>query len=423
MPEVGISVLPKKITAFTNAFVIASDTLWMHKLRSILTVFGIVIGIGAVVLVGATLASVRDAAVKTTAQSFGVNTFILSQVASIGNLSRKQLSDKLRRNPEIYRREAEELSLRISSKAVLAPTLQSVADVQRGNRKFLAATVVGSTSQIQTIRDVKLAGGRFYTEEENRRSQKVAVIGQDLASELFPSLDPLGKKIRIKGQPFVVVGIQEKQGSSFAASLDRSVWIPLLAYEKIWGSRLSVTIYCKPGDAELFDEVQEETRLALRTMRRLKPNAADNFDVLMPEAGRSFLERLTEAVAIAIVPISSIALIVAGIVVMNMMLVSVTERTYEIGIRKALGARNSDVLTQILLESTLLTLAGGGTGLLISYLGTFVLSGALDSDVRLSAAYVFMALVSALFIGIGAGLYPAYLASHMTPVEAMRSET
>ena len=311
----------------------------------------------------------------------------------------------------------------MSHAALLAPALQSVVDIKAGNRTFLAATVVGSTADIQIIRDIRLDGGRFFTEEENRRSRSVAIIGHDLVKELFPSLDPLGKQIRIKGHPFMVIGTEEKQGSSFASSLDRNVWIPLLAYEKIWGSRLSVTIYEKPKESELSAETQDETRVAMRSLRRLKPKAEDNFDILVPEAGRSFLDRLTNAIAIAIVPISSIALVVAGIVVMNMMLVSVTERTREIGIRKSLGARNSDVLVQILFESTLLTIIGGGMGLVFSYLGTFGLSKALDTNVHIPIVYAAIALGTAAVIGIGAGFYPAYLAARMSPVEAMRSET
>ena len=412
----------KKRVALGNAFVIAANTLWTHKLRSLLTILGIVIGMAAVVLAGATLVSVRDIAEASTAQSFGTDTFILSQIASVGDLSRKELSLKLRRNPEIYRREAEELEQRVAESALMAPTLQSIADIKSGNKTFLAAAVIGSTTDIQIIRDVTLSSGRFFTEEENRRSRGVAVIGQDIVDELFPSLDPLGKEIRIKLRPFTVIGIQEKQGSSFGSSLDRNVWIPLTTYEKIWGSRLSVSIYAKPENADRFSATQDEFRVAMRNMRGLKPSVEDNFDILVPEAGRSFLERLTDIIVIAIIPISSIALIVAGIVVMNMMLVSVTERTREIGIRKSLGARKMDVLVQILFESALLTIIGGATGLLLSYLGTFGLGQALDTQVSIPPVYAWMALAVAVSIGIGAGLYPAYLASRMSPIEAMRSE-
>jgi putative ABC transport system permease protein len=413
----------RRWTAWMNVLGIAMGSLWAHKLRSMLTAFGIVIGIAAVVLASATLLSVRDLAVKSTAQSFGVDTFIVSRVASVGDLSRKVLSDKLRRNPEIYRREAEHLRRRMNQTALIAPALQSVIDVKAGNRTFLGATVIGSTEEIQIIRDVKLDSGRFFSDEENRRSRNVAIIGQDLVSELFPSLDPIGRQIRIKGRPFLVIGTEQKQGASFASSLDRNVWIPLLAYEKIWGSRLSVTIFERPKQSEFFEEAQDETRVAMRSLRRLRPKVEDNFDILVPEAGRSFLERLTNAIAIAIVPISSVALVVAGIVVMNMMLVSVSERTREIGIRKSLGARNADVLIQILLESTLLTISGGAIGLLFSYIGTLGLSEALDTNVTIPFVYAFMALCTTAVIGVGAGFYPAYLASRMPPIEAMRSET
>jgi putative ABC transport system permease protein len=249
------------------------------------------------------------------------------------------------------------------------------------------------------------------------------IIGQDVVDRISPSSDPLGKRVRIKGQSFKVIGVQEKQGSSFGSSLDRMVYMPLLAFEKIWGSRRSVTIFLQPHNRELLAETQEQSRIAMRSLRRLKPRASDNFDLLVPEAGRSFLVRIIGIIAVAIVPISSIALIVAGIVVMNMMLVSVTERTRETGIRKSLGARNRDIFIEILFESTILTILGGVAGLLVSYLGAFGLGRAFDTGVRISPGYAFMALGITAVVGIGAGFFPAYLASRMPPVEALRYET
>ena len=406
-----------------NSFGIAAKTLWAHKLRSALTILGIVIGIAAVVLIGATLEVVREMAVKSTAQTIGADTFIISQVASVGNLSRKELSTKLRKNPEIYRREAEMLAARVKEGALAAPVLDEIADIKAGNRLFKAASVTGSTDNIQLIRNIKLSSGRFFTATENRRSARVVIIGQDVVDRISPSSDPLGKRVRIKGQSFKVIGVQEKQGSSFGSSLDRMVYMPLLAFEKIWGSRRSVTIFLQPHNRELLAETQEQSRIAMRSLRRLKPRASDNFDLLVPEAGRSFLVRIIGIIAVAIVPISSIALIVAGIVVMNMMLVSVTERTRETGIRKSLGARNRDIFVEILFESTILTILGGVAGLLVSYLGAFGLGRAFDTGVRISPGYAFMALGITAVVGIGAGFFPAYLASRMPPVEALRYET
>ena len=406
-----------------NAFRIALDTLWMHKLRSALTLFGIIIGIAAVVLVGATLGVVRESVVSSTARTFGADNFLIAQVGSVGNLSRKELADKLRKNPEIYRREAERLAEQIDPYARTAPVEQRFADVKAGKRTFLTAQVIGSSPSILSIRDIPLVSGRFFTETENTRSQNVAVIGQALVDELFPETDPLGKQVRIQGRLFDVIGVEEKQGSSFGNSLDRNAYIPLGAFEKIWGSRNSVDFYVQPNDPQRFAEIQETARDHLRILRRLKPNAPDNFDILTPEANRDFLAEIIDMIGIAIVPISSVALIVAGIVVMNMMLVSVTERTREIGIRKSLGARNRDILTQVLLESTILTVLGGAAGLFLSYLAAFGLDETFNSKVTIQFEYVFMALAVAATIGIGAGIFPAYLASRMSPVEALGSET
>lgn len=409
--------------AIWNAFRIAAGTLWAHKLRSALTIFGIVTGIAAVVLIGASLEVVRETAVKSTAQTIGANTFVLAQIASVGNLSRKELAAKQRRNPEIYRREAEALGARLEADALAAPVLEEIADVKAGNRRFQAASVCGSTAAIQAIREIQLSSGRFFTETENRRSARVAVIGRDVADEISPFTDPVGKRVRIGGQSFQVIGVQEKQGSSFGASLDRRVYMPLLAFEKIWGSRRSVTVFLQPRDPQLLEETQDRARVALRSLRGLKPQLEDNFDLLIPEAGRSFLIRVVGIIGVAIVPISSVALIVAGIVVMNMMLVSVTERTRETGIRKSLGARNRDIFAEILFESTILTVLGGAAGIFISYAGAIALSRAFGAPVGISPAYVLMALAITTAIGIGAGFFPAYMASRMNPVEALRYET
>jgi len=408
--------------ALLNSLRISMGTLWFHRLRSALTIFGIVIGIAAVVLIGATLETVRDTARKSTAQTIGADSFILSQVASFGNLSRKELADKLRKNPEIYRREAEVLVSRLSGFAIAAPSLEDISDVKAGNRTFLAAGITGSTSNIQIIRNINLSSGRFFTESENRRAMRLAVVGQDVVNELSPFTDPIGKLIRIKGQLFRIIGVQEKQGSSFGSSLDRRVYIPILAFEKIWGSRRSVSVAIQPLSPDDISEGQDRTRFTMRLMRRLKPKAPDNFDLLIPESGKDFLGRIVGIVSVAIIPITSVALFVAGIVVMNMMLVSVTERTREIGIRKSLGARNRDIFAEILFESTILTLTGGAAGLFLSYLGTLGLSRAFDSGISISPSYVILALSIAAAVGVGAGFFPALIASRMPPIEALRYE-
>jgi putative ABC transport system permease protein len=411
-----------QIAPLGNALIIAARTLWAHKLRSFLTVFGIVVGIAAVVLIGATLNVIRDVAAKSTAQTIGANSFVIAQTASTGNLNRKELSDKLRKNPEIYRREAESYVRRIRETARAAPGLTSLADVKANNKTFLSATVNGSTADIPIIRNIELSAGRFFTDAESRRAAPVAIIGQQLADELFPGRDPLGKRVRIRGASFAVIGIQKKQGTSFGSSLDRTVYVPLTAFEKIWGSRRSVTLYLQPLDPERLTESMEIARMTMRLLRRLKPGAADNFDLLIPEAGHDFLSRIIGIVGIAIISISSVALFVAGIVVMNMMLVSVTERTQEIGIRKSMGARNRDIFAEILFESAILTMIGGIAGLAVSFIGAIGLSGLFQADVAISPFYALAAFSVSTIIGCGAGWFPAWVASRMPPVEALRYE-
>ncbi len=405
-----------------DIFVLAVDTLWANRLRSFLTILGIVIGIAAVVLVGAAIEALRTIAVATTTQTFGANTFILARVASSGTLSRRELADKLRKNPEILLPEARRLERMVHASTRLAATLQEIADVKSGNRVFRAASITGGDGALELIRDIRIAQGRFFRQEENMRAQRLVVIGQDIVDEIFPSVDPLGRQVKIQGIFFTVIGVQERQGSSFGSSLDRSVWMPLLAFQRIWGTQRSLTVFAQPRETHDFEAAQEETRVALRLIRGLGPREEDTFDLLIPEAGRGFVGRLTDAISQAIIPISSIALLVAGVVVMNMMLVSVTERTREIGIRKSLGATRRNILIQVLIESTLLCSLGGGLGLLLSYVGTFALSGAFGTGVGLPLSYLFLALGISALIGSAAGTYPAYLAARLDPVEALRSE-
>lgn len=405
-----------------NSFRIAARTLWAHKLRSALTIFGIVIGIAAVVLIGATLGVIRDIAARSTAQTIGADAYTISRVAASGRLNRRELADKLRRNPELYRREAEALVRQTREDARAAPGLAAVADVRAGNRTFLSATVNGSTPEIQSIRNIALGSGRFFTEAESRRSAPVVVIGQDLVDELFPTRDPIGRTLRIRGRALEVIGVQKAQGASFGSSLDRVAYMPLGTFEKIWGNRRSVTVYLQPLSPLPLEESLERSRVALRLLRRLRPGEPDDFDILVPEADRDFLLRIIGIVGVAVIPISSLALLVAGIVVMNMMLVSVTERTREIGVRKSLGARNRDIFAEILFESAILTAIGGAAGLALSLAGALGLGRAFGESVPVSGAYAALALGVSTLIGCGAGLFPAWIASRMTPVEALRHE-
>ena len=246
----------------------------------------------------------------------------------------------------LYRREAEALIRRTREDARAAPGLAAVADVKAGNRTFLSATVNGSTPEIQSIRNIVLSSGRFFTEAESRRSAPVIIIGQDLVDELFPTRDPIGRSLRIRGRALEVIGVQQSLGTSFGSPLDRVAYMPLGTFEKIWGSRRSVTVYLQPLPHLPLEESLERSRVALRLLRRLRPAEPDDFDILVPEADRDFLLRVIGIVGVAVVPISSLALLVAGIVVMNMMLVSVTERTREIGVRKAVGASNRDIFAE-----------------------------------------------------------------------------
>lgn len=393
-----------------------------HPLRSSLGALAIAVAVATLTLVETAVSGLALFTEKSASRAFGADTFVLAQVASPGQLPRKELAKKLERNPRIERSDARFLERYAGGRVIYAATAQRTGDVTAAERKFEAATLNGTGANLAEIRDLAVAQGRFFLPEEERLGTPVVVLGFDVAAELFPVADPLGKTVRIGGRGFSVVGVQAKQGTAGGVSLDRAAWMPLPAYERLFGASASLQISGRPTPGTTFDLAPDRARASMRARRQLAPGEEDNFDILTPDAARGFVAGLVKRIG-GVAPILSVmALLTAVVVVTNTTLVSVAQRTWEIGLRRALGARRGDIVREVLVEAMLVSLGGGGAGALVVALLARAAAGPLGLDLRVEPRVLLMALVASATAGLLAGLYPARKAARVDVITALRSE-
>ncbi len=413
---------PPALAAAAEALRQGWGTARAHPLRSGLGGLAVAVAVGTVASVDASLFALSEYARRSTARTFGADTFVVAQVASAGQATRRELARKLARNPPLRRAELRFLEQNAGDRALYAATAQTRADLTAGARRFEYAAVNGTGAALPELRDLALARGRFFLPEEERRAAAVVVLGHDVAEALFPGRDPLGQAVRLGRRAFTVIGVQERQGTAGGVSLDRYVWLPLPAWERVFGPAPTLQVTGKAPGGQAYTVAEDRARASLRARRSLRPGEEDDFDVLTPDAARGFVLRLAERVSSAAPPLSFMALLAAVVVIANTTLVSVTQRTREIGVRRALGARRGRVMGEVLAESALVALAGGACGLLGAVAlaeAARAVSGA-EFVVRGSAAG--LGLCTSLGAGLLAGLYPAHRAALVDVIAALRLE-
>ena len=402
------------------------DSIRAHKLRSFLTLLGVIIGVASVVMVGAAISGLGVYAEESTAKAFGSESFLVAQIAANGRLSRRELFDKLKRNKPIRTDDARYLESVNGDRILYSPYRNHTSDVKRENQICEDTSVIGVSADMAAIRDIDVADGRFFSQQEDRSRAFVAVIGETLRSTLFPAdASPLGRIVRIEGVEFTVVGVLERLGSAFGRDQDRVAYIPVSAFDRLYGpgaSGFALFGRPKPGSGLDLNAALDETRVALRTRFHARPGQPDNFDTLTPDAIRGFIDQVLGMIAAVVVPVTCISLVVGGIVIMNIMLVSVTERTREIGIRKSLGARHGDVMMQILIEAVVLAVAGGAIGVAVGALLTLLVGRIFGLTLHITFGYVALAIGVSSVVGIVSGWYPASRAARLDPVVALRAE-
>ena len=399
---------------------LALQSLWANKLRAILTLLGVIIGVGSVITV-VTLTNGAKEFVTSKINTYGAATITVSKMPETF-ITFEEFIAFQRRKDVTYDDYKAILNLCRSCKSVGAQR-DSVGKVVFGTKSTTDTNIRGWTWTMPPISNLNIELGRSFTQVEDEHSTHVAIVGADIVDNVLGAGDPLGKEIRVDGSPYTVIGVGERQGKMLGMSMDNWVAIPLTVFLHSYGSQASMVIYVDAGGGgEIMDAASDELRLIMRARRHLAPNQPDAFTIASSATFQDLLGNILNNFGAVVAAIASISLVVGGIVIMNIMLVAVTERTREIGVRKALGARRKDILLQFLIESATVALTGGIIGVVCGVTIAKLITLAIDFPSAVQLWSILVSLFVASAVGLFFGIYPAYKASQLDPIVALRAE-
>jgi putative ABC transport system permease protein len=404
---------------YIDAAKIALQSIFAHKLRAFLTLIGIIIGVASVVVVGASIEGLNSYMVVTISKVLGANHFMIARIAHVGNLTEEEWEKMMKRNKRLEWDDLDWLINKCSSCREVGAEASTRVDLKHDGQDLFGTQIRGVTSNLAEIEDKTIGEGRFLMDHEVEHASMVCVIGMDLREKFFPGLDPIGRTLSIRGLPMTIVGVEEKRGSMFGQSMDNHAYIPLTSYGRIFGRRQSLNLHGKSQSRETFQPTIEEARIAMRNRHKLKGNEEDDFGLVNTEQANNQIDQITGAITLAVIPITFISLVVGGIVVMNIMLVSVTERTFEIGLRKAVGAKRKHILVQFLIESSVLCAMGGVLGLLLAAGVSSLVRATTPVPMAITLTYVLLSVAVSSIIGMLFGIYPAMKAAKLDPIIAL----
>jgi len=398
---------------------LALSSIWANKLRSLLTLLGNIVAVSSIIAVVALIQGVNGAVSDAIVSDLGADSFTISRMGLIRNEDER---DRQRNNPRITAEEAEAIERFGTSIGAVMAQAQQNASVAYRAEELESIQIQGVTERYLDFSTFDAERGRMMSPIEVSRSRPVALIGWQIADRLFGTGDPVDKTIKVAGVPFRVVGVSAKKGSFFGNSLDEFVVIPLGNYQKLFGSRQSLSLMVKPRDPAQVSLARDEARTALRVTRHLSPGDDDNFGIVASDSIMDIFQQATAGIAVVLVGIVGLSLVVGGIVIMNIMLMVVSERTREIGLRKALGARSRDIMSQVLTESVTLSLTGGIIGVAIGAAFAKGLAAVTPLPAAIESWSIVVGVLVTAFVGLFFGWYPARRAANLAPIEALRRE-
>jgi len=398
---------------------IALDAIWSNKLRSFMTVLGNVVAVTSIVAVVSLIrglnASVQDAILT----GVGADSFTIERT---GVTMSEEDAERVRSNPDITLADAAALRRNSSLATAVMARARRTGSVSYGDKSIEDVNIEGVTPEYIDFSAYDAERGRLMSPIEVQRSRPIVVLGWQTADRLFGNGDPVDKVVRIEGVHFRVVGVSAKKGSFFGASQDEFAIVPLGCYQMLYGARQSLMLMVKPRDPSLLDATMQQATAALRASRRLKPRQLNNFGMFTSDTFLSLYHQATNGIFAVLVGVVALSLVVGGIVIMNIMLMVVIERTREIGLRKALGARRRDIVWQILTESIVLSTFGGGVGTVVGFLVALTVARLTPVPAAVEPWSVVLGLSITALVGLFFGLYPAVRAARLDPIEALRRE-
>jgi putative ABC transport system permease protein len=409
----------KTISHFREAGGIALQTLREHKMRSFLTLLGIILSVATLIVVIA-LINGTDRYIAERVATLGTNVFQVTRFPIVTNL--QQFIQAQRRNKIItwedfeYMKDNLKLPLRVGVQTGTGGRISS------GSVSLDQIPIRGVTANIGEMALVEPSIGRYIIDSDNDHRSVVGMIGPDVADKLFPGLDPVGRMISVDGRPFTVIGVGKPLGTALGQSQDAYIYVPIQTFLSIYGSRSDLSIIIEARGADWMERTQDEARLLMRARRHLKATEEDTFAVLASDSLLELFRSLTGSIASAMVGIVSVFLLIGGVVIMNVMLASVTERTREIGMRKSVGATSGDIQLQFLVESSVLAGVGGALGLALAWGLASLVQATTSLPMLIPISAVVLALGASTAVGLFFGIYPARKAARLNPIEALRHE-